>query len=289
MKTQLFKTGKLVASAVFLIAAQASAIAQSTPCAVPLVVDVQSQDPLCFGDNNGWIDLNISGGTPAQFADPYKVTWNQTGFNGMNQLNNLSSGIYKVIITDSVGCAFTATITLQEPPELVTNETHVNPSQLTSGSIDLTVSGGTGTYLYEWSNGASTEDLSNLQAGQFDVIVKDANGCEQLDTVELNFVNNITTGIYIYSSKISNNLSSRDLGNVVILYPNPSPGSVMITWGDLDVKTVRVLRNDGFVDKFKKISDEQRLEINDLPTGAYRVYLSTFSGATITRSLQVMN
>jgi hypothetical protein len=126
-----------------------------------------------------------------------------------------------------------------------------------------------------------------LQPDIYEITVKDANGCEANETIELSLVRRVQFGGI--NSTIGNNTSSRDLGNVVILYPNPSPGSVMITWGDLDVKTVRVLRNDGFVDKFKKISDEQRLEINDLPTGAYRVYLSTFSGATITRSLQVMN
>jgi hypothetical protein len=287
MKTNLITKGKLLYSAALLMATNITSFAQTTPCTTPLVVDVQSQDPLCFGDNNGWIDLNISGGTPAQFADPYKVTWNQSGFNGMNQLNNLSSGIYKVIITDSVGCAFTATISLQEPPELVIDETHINPSQLTSGSIDLSVTGGAGNYVYEWNNGATSQDLNNLQSGLYDITVTDANGCEREDTIELTFTNKIISGIY--GSTIGNNASNRELGDVIILYPNPSPGSLMIAWGDLDVKTVRVLRNDGFVDKFKKISNQQRLEFNDLPSGAYRVYLSTFSGATITKSLQVIN
>jgi hypothetical protein len=287
MKTQLLNTGKTILATALLSAVQLSATAQTSPCDVPIVVDVQTQDPLCYGDNNGWIDLNISGGIPSLAGDPYEIRWNKNDFNGMNQLNGLMTGTYEVVIIDSVGCNYSTSITLEAPPQIIIDETHVNPNLTNAGSIDITVSGGVGPYLYDWSTGSSTEDIYNLQPDIYEVTVKDANGCEANETIELSLVRRVQFGGI--NSTIGNNTSSRDLGNVVILYPNPSPGSVMITWGDLDVKTVRVLRNDGFVDKFKKISDEQRLEINDLPTGAYRVYLSTFSGATITRSLQVMN
>ena len=45
------------------------------------------------------------------------------------------------------------------------------------GSIDLVVSGGTGAYTFQWSNGASSEDLSNLAPGTYTVTITDANGC----------------------------------------------------------------------------------------------------------------
>ena len=44
-------------------------------------------------------------------------------------------------------------------------------------SIDVTVTGGTGVYTYDWSNGDSTEDVSDLGAGTYSVIVTDENGC----------------------------------------------------------------------------------------------------------------
>ena len=46
---------------------------------------------------------------------------------------------------------------------------------LKDGSINLTVSGGTAPYQYRWSNGALTEDISDLPAGYYNVDVLDAN------------------------------------------------------------------------------------------------------------------
>jgi gliding motility-associated-like protein len=46
-----------------------------------------------------------------------------------------------------------------------------------SGAIDLTVSGGNQGYTYLWTNGATTQDLINITAGNYAVTVIDSKGC----------------------------------------------------------------------------------------------------------------
>jgi hypothetical protein len=49
-----------------------------------------------------------------------------------------------------------------------------------TGAINITATGGTGAYTYDWADIAgtsNTEDRTNLPAGTYSVIVTDANGC----------------------------------------------------------------------------------------------------------------
>ena len=53
------------------------------------------------------------------------------------------------------------------------------------GAIDLQVAGGTGSFTYLWSNGATTEDISQLMGGSYSVQVTDGAGCNSVDSVNL--------------------------------------------------------------------------------------------------------
>jgi SprB repeat/Secretion system C-terminal sorting domain len=129
----------------------------------------------CFNDNDGIINTNTSGGNP-----PYTFSWN----NGAtaSSLNNLPGGNYQCTITDSKGCTLVSNvITVNAPTEAVSvaaNQiTTVSCNDLTDGAIDLNVSGGTTPYQYNWSNGANTQNIQNLQSGNYLVTVTDANNC----------------------------------------------------------------------------------------------------------------
>jgi hypothetical protein len=55
----------------------------------------------------------------------------------------------------------------------------------TDGSINATIVGGTTPYTYQWSNTSTTEDLSNLAAGNYTLTVTDNNGVTATNSVEL--------------------------------------------------------------------------------------------------------
>ncbi|MDR6967740.1 gliding motility-associated-like protein [Flavobacterium arsenatis] len=128
----------------------------------------------CFGANNGSIQLNLTGGIA-----PVALIWSDGSTSGLTR-NNLVAGTYTATISDGTPCYIIRTFTIVEPQLLVASANLINPIDCTNGSsgaIDLIISGGTPPFTYSWSNGSSTEDLNNLVAGNYSVVVTDFNGC----------------------------------------------------------------------------------------------------------------
>jgi len=130
--------------------------------------DATLADALCFG-GTGSVDLTIFGGTA-----PYSYAWSNGSTS--EDLTDVA-GDYTVTITDANGCAITAEFTISEPALLTADAVASDALCNTdNGSVDLTVTGGTEPYSFSWSNGATTEDITDV-AGTYDVTVTDANGC----------------------------------------------------------------------------------------------------------------
>ncbi|GDX51088.1 hypothetical protein LBMAG27_01350 [Bacteroidota bacterium] len=133
------------------------------------------------GNNNGAIDLTVAGG-----ISPFTFVWS----NGSTteDLNSLLPGNYQVTITDASGCNAYATISIQTTLAPAIAMTAVSSNcNLPDGSIDLTVSGGTGPYTYLWSNNETTEDIDSLLAGYYTVSVTDAVNCLTIDSVFVSY------------------------------------------------------------------------------------------------------
>ncbi|MEO8137872.1 MAG: hypothetical protein ABI831_28335, partial [Betaproteobacteria bacterium] len=119
------------------------------------------------GQSNGSIDLTAGGGTA-----PYAYNWSN-GIITQDQ-SNVPGGTYTVTITDNNNCTATHTVTVADNMTNLTLTGVTQPNTVcnsnNNGSIDLTVAP-SGTYVYGWSNGATTQDLSNLPPGSYSVTV----------------------------------------------------------------------------------------------------------------------
>ncbi|MGG8495164.1 hypothetical protein ACQY1Q_02000 [Tenacibaculum sp. TC6] len=133
----------------------------------------------CKGGNDGSINLTVDGGTL-----PYTYSWS----NGQKTQNiaGLFTGSYTVKVTDANNCFIEETYTVNEPSnELnVTYNSHQNPLAFgaTDGSINISVSGGTLPYTYQWFNDGgnvigTSQNITNIGDGTYRVLVTDAKGC----------------------------------------------------------------------------------------------------------------
>jgi gliding motility-associated-like protein len=128
----------------------------------------------CFGMNNGTASVNISSGT-----SPFSIQWLPFGGNS-SVSNSLSVGVYSVTVTDQNNCVSTATTSITQPPALSVGSIiskALTCFQSNDGSIAATLIGGTPGYTYSWAPAGSTNSLINVAAGNYTLVVKDANNC----------------------------------------------------------------------------------------------------------------
>lgn len=165
----------------------------STPALAITDCDVITID--CQDTNLGGINMVISGGTP-----PYLYIW--TGPNGFSSneqnLNTLQPGAYAVTIIDSDNTSLTALFHLnEESSSFITNVeiTNVSCGGGADGAIDLTLSDAF-TYQYNWSNGATTQDVTGLAPGDYTVSVFNSEtGCVSIESYIVEQSEDIVAGV----------------------------------------------------------------------------------------------
>lgn len=173
---------------------------------LPMFVKIEIKNPiLCHDDALGELVATVEGGYPIESTPAdFEYRWYKIESSGdvpintdltLDRLERLKAGKYKVVTNDSQGATAEATIDLTQPEDLVVKLSSASTKILcygdTTGAIDITVEGGpkdpgTGAYLpytYRWTKvedpdfEATTEDLQNMPAGTYEVVVIDDNLC----------------------------------------------------------------------------------------------------------------
>lgn len=182
-----------------------------------LVINSNNTATTC-GNNNGSINLNVSGG----LGGNYNYTWS-TG-NTVPNLSNLASGSYQVTVSDGT-CQSNATILVgaSTAPSLNIQTQATDCSQQT-GRITTTTSGGTAPLSYGWNTGATTSNLDSLAAGTYSLTLTDGNNCVANQTVTITTTNSLAVNTNILDANC--NLPT---GNIQALVTGGS-GSYHYAW-----------------------------------------------------------
>ena len=231
----------------------------------PTVFEGDVQHVTCNGDANGAIDITIIEGTP-----DYEYEWDHGYIT--EDITDLVAGTYRVKITDGNGCIVYGSYSVLEP-QVLTATMEVLQSTVTSGDIDVTISGGTAPYSFAWNTGDVTEDLLGVPSGYYELAVVDYNGCE-----------------------VSVSETIQDLGNVSVnefeqtnisVFPNPMSVSATVTWDNNEINTIIVLNANGQLVQSNDVSFKNSYKIQRLNSGVYFIILTDGNNNTYTERLIV--
>lgn len=153
-----------------------------------LLLDLSISNADCFNSNTGTSTAGISGGLP-----PYAFQWDANANNQNTQTAiDLTAGSYEVTVTDDNGCTISGIATVNEPPELQLTVSGVDIACFgnNTGSVDLEIIGGTTPYQsINWvgpnAYTSNSEDINDLFAGTYNVVVMDANGCIATESIDI--------------------------------------------------------------------------------------------------------
>ena len=231
-----------------------------------VISNYNGQQLTCYGASNGSASVTVSNGT-----GPYTYSWSTIPTQTTTTATGLGAGNYSVTITDANGCNITKTLTLNQPSQLTAttsitsnyNGQSISCYGLTDGSASVTVSGATGPYTYSWSTVSTqtTATALNLGAGNYSVLVTDANGCLVTKTVFLSQPNLLQTILTNTSNYNGYNISCFGNNNGSIdISVNGGTGAYTYTWSN----------------------NAHTQDINNLSAGVYTVITHDLNGCSST-------
>jgi hypothetical protein len=236
----------------------------------PVEWDLNST-PSCPNEATGTATAIPSNGTM-----PFTYLWNDPLAQTTPTATGLAPGTYAVVVTDADGCTATAMLEVGVTSEVeitivaVADETNGQGN----GSIDVDVSGGIPPYVFDWSAGgvsiSDEEDPEGLSAGEYTLVVTDANGCSFV-------LENVLVDNVLAVGEVAGRGHYR-------VFPNPAGDVCWIEWtgpthGEV---VVELLDLDGRAHlRAGLISSKQSLSIGNLPTGLYWLRLTDGKWASV--------
>ncbi len=138
-------------------------------------------DNKCANGAIGEIEAVVSGGKP-----PIKYQWSEKGAIE-KKITNRTAGEYSVTVADAAGQTATGFATVTAPQALEAYFENISAAKLgvDNGHAQVKVAGGTPPYSYKWDNGATTEQVKNLSFGKHTMTITDANGCTDVQTIDI--------------------------------------------------------------------------------------------------------
>ena len=234
-------------------------IKDANNCSTDLTIDVQERiltaesvvtKPLCFGDDNGIIALNVTNGKP-----PVQFDWGN-GFIPNNMQGGFAAGNYNIQAVDAVLCkgTFNVTVTDNLPLQLSLDTFDISCFGAADGMAEANPSGGLGDFTYTWSDGQPAKKVNNLGPGVYSVTVYDGNECTITGSVSI--IEPADVGI--------------DLLGVMDLLCNGVPSG--------EINVVGTGGKGGYQYSVDGVNFVSAAPLTGLPAGSYRVIVKDAAG-----------
>ncbi|MBK7343427.1 MAG: hypothetical protein IPJ06_10260 [Saprospiraceae bacterium] len=220
----------------------------------------------CFGDSTGSAIISWSNENGA-----VQIEWS-TG-DTTAQIQNVPAGEYIVVLTDEGNCSFSDTVTIGQPSEIIIQIDSINNTSgpgMDDGGIYISVTGGQPGYTFEWFSGmdlvGTSEDLTDVGAGTYLLVVHDASGC----TVKEEEIEVMDPSV----------LDQPNWAGQIDVFPVPMQENLRIQLPAQGLFTLRLMDSRGMIQQVKSNQSVSTvLSVQDLPEGAYWLIIQDEQGA----------
>lgn len=219
---------------------------------------IEQVNNACINDSSGFAKMEASGGKA-----PYNYTW----ANGHNsrEISNLKAGVYYVTVTDDDGTNGIGFVKITEPELLeITEVLKKEYISGIAGSIELSISGGSGKYSYEWTKDnnffSNEKNIYNLLPGCYNLVLEDS--CKNV----------IDSTICILDLSKTENENNDQIVNV---FPIPAKDYITIECKNINFTKCKIIDKSGQVVLKKSISQsKETINISNLNSDIYFLKLT---------------